>query len=162
MTSAVGATILFMFGETARVWTLVFLFSMIPAVSFAAAGLPERIVPCSGAVASDGQPACTVCHIAELAQNLLNSAIFLAVFMSAILFAYAGWLYLTNEALHAQNEARGLFRDVILGLIVILGAWLVIDTLMKTVSGGQYFPWNSVCSNYGTGADVTYVGNAPY
>ncbi len=134
-----------MIGETARVWTLVFLFCIVPAISFAQAGLPKQIVPCAGAVASDGLPACTVCHIAELAQNLLNSAIFLAVFMSAILFAYAGWLYLTNEALHAQNEARGLFKDVIIGLIVILGAWLVIDTLMKTVSGGDYFPWNSVC-----------------
>ncbi len=134
-----------MFGETVRVWTIVLFLMFIPGVSVAAAGLPTQIVPCAGAVASDNLPACTVCHIAELAQNLLNSAIFLAVFMSAILFAYAGWLYLTNEALGAQNEARGLFKDVILGLIVILGAWLVIDTLMKTVSGGQYFPWNSVC-----------------
>jgi hypothetical protein len=134
-----------MFGETARVWSLIILFALAPAISFAAAGLPTQIVPCSGAVARDGLPACTICHIAELAQNLLNSAIFLAVFMSAILFAYAGWLYLTNEALQGQSEARGLFKDVVMGLIVILGAWLVIDTLMKTVSGGQYFPWNSVC-----------------
>lgn len=134
-----------MFGETARVWLMVLGLSILPAISYAQAGLPKQIVPCAGAEARDGLPACTVCHIAELAQNLLNSAIFLAVFMSAILFAYAGWLYLTNEALHAQNEARGLFKDVVIGLIIILGAWLVIDTLMKTVSGGDYFPWNSVC-----------------
>lgn len=134
-----------MIGETARVWTLVFLLSVIPAVTFAQTALSKPIVPCAGAEARDGLPACTVCHIAELAQNLLNSAIFLAVFMSAILFAYAGFLYVTNEALHAQSEARGLFKDVLLGLIVILGAWLVVDTLMKTVSGGEYFPWNSVC-----------------
>lgn len=137
-----------MFGETARMWLMVLGLSLIPVTSFAAAGLPDRIVPCDGV----GSNPCTLCHLVQLAQNLLNSAVFLAVFMSAILFAYAGWLYLTNEALHAQQEARGLFRDVVIGLIIILAAWLVVDTLMKTLTGGQYLPWNSVCSGSGAAA----------
>lgn len=128
-----------MLGETARAWLMAFVLTAIPAVSLAAAGLPEKIVPCDGVN-------CSVCDLVQLAQNLLNSAIFLAVFLSALLFAYAGWLYLTNEALHAQNEARGLFKDVVIGLIIILGSWMVVDTVMKTLAGGQYFPWNSVCS----------------
>ncbi len=121
-----------------RVWILVVFFACIPLLASAQPGLPEKIVPCNGVD-------CTVCDLVKLAQNLLNSAIFLAVFMSALLFAYAGWLYLTNEALHAQNEAKGLFKDVVIGLIIILGSWMVVDTIMKTLAGGQYFPWNSVC-----------------
>lgn len=142
------ATIRIMFGETARVWAIVIFLTFIPAVSFAAAGLPDKIVPCDGV----GSNPCTFCHLVQLAQNLLNSAVFLAVFMSALLFAYAGWQYLTNEALHGQAEARGLFRDVVIGLIIILAAWLVVDTIMKTLTGGQYLPWNSVCSGSGAAA----------
>ncbi len=152
------ATIPSMFRGTVRIWCLSLIFALVPIVGFAqTAGIPEKIVPCSGAVAKDNMEACTVCHLATLAQNLLNSAIFLAVFISAILFAYAGWLYLTNEAIQGQAEARGLFKDVVLGLIIILGAWLFVDTIMKTLMGStNYLPWNSICGNGMTpGASLT-------
>lgn len=129
-------------------------FLILPAISFAQAGLSNPIVPCAGAEASNGLPACTVCHLAQLAQNLLNSGVFLAIFISAILFAYAGWLYLTNEAIHQQERARGLFKDVVIGLVIILGAWLFVDTIMKTLMGGNYWPWNDICKTASTAGTI--------
>lgn len=100
------------------------------------------IVPCNGVD-------CTVCDIARLAQNLLNAAIYLAVFFSAFLFAYAGFLYLTNEAIGQQQKAKQMFTNVLLGMVVLMGAWLFVDTVMKMLmpggAGGGYFPWNSIC-----------------
>ncbi|TSC86502.1 MAG: hypothetical protein G01um10148_488 [Parcubacteria group bacterium Gr01-1014_8] len=111
--------------------------ALLPLVSNAA--LPDSIVPCKGLD-------CTVCSLATLAQNLLNAGIFMAIFISALLFAYAGWLYLTNEAIGQQQKAKGMFLNVVVGLVLILGAWLIVDTLMKVMLGGSYMPWNSVCS----------------
>ena len=104
----------------------------------ASAQLPDRLVPCDGLD-------CTVCSLAALAQNLLNAGIFMAVFISALLFAYAGWLYLTDAAISGQQKAKGMFLNVVVGLVLILGAWLVVDTLMKVMLGGSYMPWNSIC-----------------
>lgn len=92
--------------------------------------------------------ACTICDIAKTAQNLLNTAIYIAVFMSAILFAYAGFIYITNIANHGEiSKAKNIFANVIIGLVIILASWLVIDTLMKTLVApdANLGPWNKVC-----------------
>ena len=116
-------------------------FLLVGAPFLASAQIPQ-IVPCDGLN-------CSVCDLAKLAQNLLNAAIYLSIFLAAFLFAYAGWLYLTNEAIGQQQKAKGLFTDVVIGLVIILGAWLFVDTLLKVLTGdgaSAFGPWNSVCA----------------
>lgn len=124
-------------------FALTFIFSSLcfvaPAVAAAQGIFPERLVPCKG---TD----CTVCDLATLAQNILNAGIFLAVFLSGILFAYAGFLYVTTVVEDQTSRARGMFTNVVLGLVIILVGWIVVDTVMKTFLGGGFGPWNSVCS----------------
>ncbi|MEK7106895.1 MAG: hypothetical protein AAB899_01775, partial [Patescibacteria group bacterium] len=111
---------------------------MAPTLAFAA--WTDPIVRCGGVLpvaAGEGrvaQPACTVCDIAKTAQNLLNTAIYIAVFLSAGLFAWAGIIYVTNIANHGEiTRAKTIFANVIFGLVIILASWLVIDTLMKVL-----------------------------
>jgi len=101
-----------------------------------AAGIPEKIVPCTG---TD----CTVCSIATLAQNILNFGIFLAVVISAFLFAWAGILYMRNESPGEISRAKSIFMNVIIGLVIILAAWLLIDTIMYTFTGSHM--WSQLC-----------------
>lgn len=101
-------------------------------------GLPERIVPCSGVD-------CGCEHLITLAQNLFNAGVYIAVFLSAMLFAYAGWLYLSNEAIGAKDQARKLFTNVAIGLVIILSAWLIVDTLMSQVLKNSV-TWNNICA----------------
>jgi hypothetical protein len=116
--------------------TAVFLFAPVFALG---AGMPTQIVTCSG-------PNCSVCDLANLAQNVLNTAIYLAVFLSAVLFAWAGWEALTAAgSAEKVGHARTIFGNVVLGLVIILAGWLVIDTLMKTMTNGSFGPWNKIC-----------------
>lgn len=122
--------------------TVLVLAALTPSAVFAQ--IPT-IVPCTGAT---GAKPCTFCHIAELAQNTINAGIYIAVFMSAFLFAYAGWEYITagGDAGKA-DKARKIFWTVGVGLVLILAAWLIVDVIMKMfVSEGALFgPWNDVC-----------------
>ena len=118
------------------------LVATFPIFAFAQSGLPKQIVPCGGVD-------CTVCHLATLAQNIINTGIFVMVFTSALLFAYAGFLYLTSAVDDKISNARSIFKNVTLGLIVVLAAWLVVDTLMKSVLGGNFGPWNDICRAIG-------------
>lgn len=120
-------------------YLLVFTF---PLLAFAQGGLPKKIVPCNGID-------CTVCDLALLAQNIINTSIFMMVFISALLFAYAGLLYLTSAVEDKVSHAKSIFRNVALGLVVMLAAWLVVDTLMKSVLGGNFGPWNDICRAIG-------------
>jgi hypothetical protein len=103
------------------------------------AGLPSAIVPCDGVN-------CTVCDLATLAQNIINVGVFIFVFYAAAMFSFAGFLYLTSAAKPDQTStARSILQNVTLGLIVLLSAWLIIDTIMKSLLGGDFGPWNNVC-----------------
>lgn len=127
-----------------RVFSLALVLLVVVLVpSFAlAAGLPDRIVPCG----SSDQSACTICDLAKLAQNILNAAIWLAVIFSAILFAWAGFLYLTNVGNPGGiSKAKEVFTNVFIGLVIIVAAWLVIDILMRMFLGASLLPWSSIC-----------------
>jgi hypothetical protein len=123
-----------------------FLIIAAPVSTFAQGGF-KQIVPanCSGPNAAT---TCGFCDLAELAQNVLNDAVYLAVFFSAIMFAWAGFKMLTNNGNAGQvSEARKIFTDVAVGLVIILVGWLVVDTLMRILVGGQIggLPWNRIC-----------------
>lgn len=123
---------------------LAVMFFIVPSLAFAANPLPGQIVPenCNGIGGCQ-----SVCDIATVAQNVLNTGIYVAVFLSAILFAWAGWLYLTSVAGGEISRAKEIFMNVAIGLIIILAGWLVVDTLMRTLvgTGGSFGPWNKIC-----------------
>lgn len=123
---------------------LPFLAALLPYFAFAqqgGGGLPDRIVPCSGLD-------CKCEHLVELAQNVINGGIFLSIFLAALLFAYAGWLYLSNEAIGQKDKAKKLFGNVAIGLIIIMVAWLVVDTLVSSLLKDSIV-WNNICANLG-------------
>jgi TRAP-type C4-dicarboxylate transport system permease small subunit len=88
----------------------------------------------------------SICDLAQLAQNVLNDAIYIAVFLSAVLFAWAGFKYLTNVANSGEvSRAKEIFVNVAVGLVIILAGWLVVDVLMRTLVGASVLPWNKIC-----------------
>lgn len=119
-------------------------FFIVPSFALAASALPGQIVPDR---CNDVGGCQSVCDIATIAQNVLNTGIYVAVFLSAVLFAWAGWLYLTSVAGGEISRAKEIFVNVAIGLIIILAGWLVVDTLMRTLvgNGGSFGPWNKIC-----------------
>jgi len=131
---------------------LPFLVLILLAVPFFAfAQLPDKIVPCKGVD-------CNICHLEQLAQNVLNAGIAIAVFLSAVLFAYAGWKYMTAGGnIGKATQAREIFTNVAIGLVIILAGWLVVDTIMKTLvkEHAGFGPWNKICAiQPGRGPDI--------
>lgn len=125
-----------------RVMPFVIAFiAVAPSILFAQnRGLPDKIVPCNGVD-------CTCEHLIQLAQNLINTGIFIAVFLCAMLFAYAGWQYMTQETIGGHNHAKDMFVNVAIGLIIILAAWLVVDTLMRSLLANERgIVWNNICA----------------
>lgn len=122
-----------------RLLTAAFALAIsLPALA-GAAGLPDRIVPCTGIKCSCGD-------LVLLAQNVLNTAIYFAVFISAVLFAWAGWKMISGKSMGSGegiSEAKGVLWNVMIGLVIILAAWLLVDTLMRTLLASQV--WNTIC-----------------
>lgn len=138
----------------------VFVFTIlcIPSVALAAnASFLGPIVPACG---GPGQPECNVCHLVSLIQNVLNFLVGFGVLAATGLFAYAGILMITAvDDTGKITTAKKIFLDVVVGLVIMLVAWLAIDTIMKAFvvdksSGqagfvGSLGPWNEVLCPYG-------------
>ncbi|PCI29719.1 hypothetical protein COB52_02300 [Candidatus Kaiserbacteria bacterium] len=100
---------------------------IIPSVVFG--GHEGGIVPCHGAD-------CGFDDLIQIGQDLLTFMIGLGIIISAVMFAYAGWLFFSGGGNEAKiTKGKGIFTAVVIGLIILLVAWLVIDTLLKTLTG---------------------------
>lgn len=119
-----------------------FLLSFILYLLSCSLSYAAGLVPCDGAD-------CDWCKFIQMIQNLINYAIYLGVLACAVMFAYTGFLFMTDQG-NSENvsEAKAMFRNVVIGLACVLGGWLLIDTLMKALTGSQLDgPWNKIqCS----------------
>lgn len=105
-------------------------------------GLTGPIVTCGASA-----PGCNFCNLVQLSQNIINFLVGFSVIVAVLLFVYAGFLYLTAGASEENvKTAHKVFRSVFIGFIIVLAAWLIIDTIMKAFvkTGALFGPWNTL------------------
>ncbi len=123
-------------------------------------GISSSIVSCAGAVPQDGLPACGWCSFVQLIGNLIQYSIFLAVTLSSLMFAYAGFLFLTNNGNPQQvTQAWSIFRRVIYGIVGILAAWLIVNAIMTKIAGNDNW-MNLECKE--STSDIAPTGGADF
>lgn len=94
-----------------------------------------------------GSTGCQACSLAQLVQNIINFIIGLSIPVAAALFAWAGVLYFTSaENISQRQKAKDIFKNAFIGFIIIITAWLVINTLLNVIfnqssvfKGGNWF-----------------------
>lgn len=148
------------------------LIFILPTVSLALdAGLSpatKGIVPCNG---TD----CNFCHVVELGQNILTWLIAIFAAIIALVFVIGGLkmvIYSTNES--EITKAKGMMTDAIIGFIILLASWLIVDTILKVfimedptaegpaIISQEYGPWNQIkCVAQPSGATPATSGTTP-
>ncbi len=77
---------------------------------------------------------CGFPQFVELAGNVIKFLILLSIPVATISFAWAGWLMLTAGGNSGQVEkAKGIFTDVLIGLLFALTAWLIVQLIMSAL-----------------------------
>jgi hypothetical protein len=119
-----------------------------------AQGLPPEIVQCGG----EGQEMCKVCDIVKLGMNILNFFVFFSTLLATLLFVNAGVLYLFSPANPGNiSKAHHIFTNTLIGILIILCAWLVVDTVMRNLydqQGTGWGPWNEILCKPGGAAPL--------
>lgn len=116
------------------------LFSFIPAASFAQGTeqVPldySGLVKCDGVLASSTaepsrQKVCNFKALMETVKSLINTLFFITVPLATVLFAYAGFLYLTGSQKNI-GTAKSIFSSVAKGFIIMLIAWFAVVTVVN-------------------------------
>lgn len=111
-----------------------------------------------------GGPFLDGCDILKLANNIIQFGVYASVIVSTLMFTWAGILYVTAAANKGNLEkARGIFWKVFIGLIIVLSAWLIVDTIMKVFVGdtGRLGVWNTLDCSSSTNGGSNTGGNQP-
>ncbi len=121
---------------------LISIAVIIPALTMAASQPPTGVI--GGRIVPDCGADCGWTDLVQLASNILNFLVFISVMAAAIMFAYAGFLYMSDGgSMSKVKEAHGVFAAVAVGIIIVLVAWLAVDTLMKTLTGKGIKDWSN-------------------
>ncbi|MCA9360284.1 hypothetical protein H6785_01740 [Candidatus Nomurabacteria bacterium] len=101
------------------------------------------LIPCEG---TD----CNSCHLVVLAENILGWLIGVMLVIFAITTAWAGFSLVTSGGnTSAKTEAKQKMTNALIGILIVMGAWLLVDTLMKSLLlGGEgelnNRPWSTL------------------
>ncbi|MBI4132767.1 MAG: hypothetical protein HY473_01550 [Candidatus Sungbacteria bacterium] len=120
----------------------------------AAVALPAwaQIVPPECRIGGSG---CTLCHIGVLAINITEFMIYRVAFpLTALLIAAGGLILLTAGTSESRiTLGKKILTNTLIGIIIVLLAWLAVDTVIKVLTGGNQLvsdplgklgPWNKL------------------
>ncbi len=90
-------------------------------------------------------------------QNGMTMAVQLAVVLISVFLALAGFTYMTSGSSAEKRQlANKRLVNAVIGLLIVLGAYLIVDSLMKVVykAGAtdgttQFGPWNAILVSNG-------------
>lgn len=94
-------------------------------------------------------PDCSACNLVSMANRVIDWLVGVLLVVFAVLMVRAGFnLVMSGGNSGALSDAKDTFVNAIIGLLIILSAWLIVDTLMKglNVQGmtSGPLPWSQV------------------
>jgi len=100
--------------------------------SVQAAGL----VPCGG----PGENPCELCDFFVMLDNIIDFLLFRVVpVLGALMIAIGGVMYVISQGKPEMlSRVKSLFAAIIIGLVIIYGAWLVVNLFLTTIGVAEW------------------------
>lgn len=124
---------------------LCFVFIALPVeLTQAQSATSTGFVTCSGAD-------CTACNLVEMANRLIVWLFGIIFLIFAVLMLVAGFGLVTSAGNQSALEAaKSKFKNGIIGLLIVMSAWLLVNTIMRgLLNGGTgnvsgFGPWSQI------------------
>lgn len=127
---------------------------LLPAMMLTAPALASAagLVPCGGT----GEAPCTTDFIAPFVAKLIKFLFGALGVIATIVMVYAGFRMVVSAGNESEwTAAKKMFTNVVIGIILILASWLIVDTILQTLTGKGLNEWSDFSSsNASTAATV--------
>lgn len=117
-----------------------FLISQFLLVSVAFAALTP-LVPCGPGTS---KPSCQFCDLLTLIERIINFALYnIAIPLSVIFIVYGGFVIMTaGSSPERVKTGRSVIKAAVIGLLIALFAWMIVDTVLTVLAGEKFSPWS--------------------
>lgn len=108
--------------------------------------MKQCLVPGKGVPLEEAQP-CTLCHVFKLFQKITNGVGFIAMGWAALFIVIGGIMILASAGVADKvSQGKRMITYAIVGVVIIFGAWVIINTVMNALvnPGKMPWPWNRV------------------
>lgn len=128
--------------------TACFLLAIFIVPHFAHAAIPNF-----GPIIPKAYDACAAGWgmVITVINNLIEIVItLLLVFVAPIMIAWSGFLFVLNPVnAHGKEQAKSILMNTILGIVVALSAWMIIDAVLVGLTGQGVDAWTSLIGSGG-------------
>ncbi|XKT74622.1 MAG: pilin [Patescibacteria group bacterium UBA2163] len=125
-----------------RAFALASLLLLIPTALFAAAGDFEPLVTLPGVGYEGGEGS-----LSDYVNAVFNIIITFAAMLAVLRVIMGGFQYMTTEAVTAKGEARLTIQNAVLGLILLGGSWLILNTINPQILNLSALNFQSLASS---------------
>ncbi len=106
------------------------LFVLIATMPLDVVTAQSNFVPCDGVD-------CSACDFVTMANKIIKWFFGVVFLIFAVLMTKAGFgLVTSGGSQSALDAAKSLFQNAIIGLLIVMSGWLIVDTIMRGVVGG--------------------------
>lgn len=101
----------------------------------------DGLVPCGPGTS---KPSCQFCDLLTLVEKIINFALYnIAIPLSVIFIIYGGFLIMTAGASPERvKTGRSVIKAAVVGLLIALFAWMIVDTILTVLAGQKFSPWS--------------------
>jgi len=99
--------------------------------------------------------------------SLFTAAISVGAILAVLRIGYAGYLYMTTDAWGSKTHAKEVIGDVVLGLLLLLGTWLILNQInpqilnLNALQNVQQAPLPAAKTQGNQNAPIPETGFAP-
>jgi hypothetical protein len=120
--------------------TILLISIFLPFV--AQAGCEGPLVPCG----TSTTPPCTLCHLFELLNNILDFLLTcLAPIVAVLMFTIGGLLFILSQfdivSANIFSQAKGIVTAVVVGLVIIFASYIFLNAFLSTIG---YADWTGL------------------
>lgn len=95
-----------------------------------------------------GSKPCNFCDVIIVASNIIKYLWYVSTSIATAMIVYGALrLTIAGGSEEAVQKGKSIMMNAVLGLIVALAAWAIINTILHLLAGNLNFPWNQIrCS----------------
>lgn len=88
---------------------------------------------------------CTWCDLFQLGQNIINFLIEISSVLAIAFIIYGGLIMMLNSGNPSKlKESQGIIFSAIMGVVILLSAWVILNTFFNLLTGGLNWPWHTI------------------
>lgn len=100
---------------------------------------------CAGSGGGGPTSSCSLCDALIVASNIIESLFKVAILVSTVMIIYGAIRLMTSGGSeNSVTEGRDAIKNAIIGLVIALAAWIIINTLLHILTGTPNLPWNKI------------------